>query len=118
MKLSLKETRNRMEEDKRYALLHLMEFVDDFMRRKDPAMITEIFPQRDERLDALAAATAESLCTELGLEAPLWLTRVPACQTPWFVSGIENLKAIALVESPLPFRIRKIFVLKNFLTRV
>jgi hypothetical protein len=32
--------------------------------------------------------------------------------------GIENLKAITLVESPLRFRIRKIFVLDNFLRRV
>jgi hypothetical protein len=31
---------------------------------------------------------------------------------------MENLKAIALVESPLRFRIRKIFVLENFLNRV
>jgi hypothetical protein len=31
---------------------------------------------------------------------------------------MESLKAIALVESPLPFRIRKVFVLANFLSRV
>jgi hypothetical protein len=43
---------------------------------------------------------------------------VPAPHDPWFVSGMESLKAIALVESPLPFRLRKIFVLENFLSRV
>jgi hypothetical protein len=43
---------------------------------------------------------------------------VPACRKPWFVAGMENLKAIAVAESPLRFRIRKIFVLENFLSRV
>ena len=37
---------------------------------------------------------------------------------PWFVSGFENLKSTALIESPLNFRKRNIFVLGNFLTRV
>jgi hypothetical protein len=43
---------------------------------------------------------------------------IPAYKDPWFVSGMENLKAITLVESPLHFRRRKIFVLGNFLSRV
>jgi hypothetical protein len=51
-------------------------------------------------------------------EAPEWILTVPAPRDPWFVSGMESLKAIAIVESPLPFRIRKIFVLENFLSRV
>ena len=45
-----------------------------------------------------------------------WPMCLPA-KPPWFVSGMENLKAIALAESPLRFRIRKIFVLSNFLSR-
>ena len=79
--------------------------------------LEEPFAAADERLDALAAATAEELCKERGQEAPAWIQKVPACQVPWFVSGLESLKAIALVESPLPFRRRKIFVLDNFLAR-
>jgi hypothetical protein len=54
----------------------------------------------------------------LGLETPAWLDSVPPCQIPWFVSGLENLKAIALAESPLPFRWRKIFVTEGFLSRI
>jgi hypothetical protein len=54
----------------------------------------------------------------LGVEAPGWLASVPACRDPYFVSGMENLKAISIVESPLRFRIRKIFVLENFPSRV
>jgi hypothetical protein len=37
---------------------------------------------------------------------------------PWFVSGFEGLKAISIAESPVQFRRRLIFVLKNVLERV
>jgi hypothetical protein len=43
---------------------------------------------------------------------------VPGLEEPWFVTGIENLKAMAIVESPVFFRRRLIFVLENFLSRV
>jgi hypothetical protein len=36
---------------------------------------------------------------------------------PWFVAGVENLKASALVESPVQFRRNNVFVLGNFLAR-
>jgi hypothetical protein len=54
----------------------------------------------------------------LKIEPSEWILAVPAVRRAWFVSGMENLKAIALVESPLPFRRRKVFVLENFLSRV
>jgi hypothetical protein len=101
---TLKQTRENMGKDRANSLIHLMEFVDDFRRSKDLSFLREPFVLSDERLDALAAATAEKLCLEAGLEPPEWLERVPACRTPWFVSGVESLKAIA-------------FVLGNFLAR-
>jgi hypothetical protein len=52
------------------------------------------------------------------LEAPAWVWAVPSLKEPWFLSGMESLKAIAIVESPVFFRRRKIFVLENFLYRV
>jgi hypothetical protein len=117
MKSVLEEVRNRMAEDPDNAMLHLMEFVDEFRRSKDASVFSLPFRARDPRWDALVAATAESLCMESGAESPVWLDEVPACRDPWFVSGMESLKAIAIVESPLPFRRRKIFVLENFLAR-
>lgn len=95
-----------------------MNFVDDFRRQQDISMLSEPFTASDERFDALLASTAEALCDEQGIEPPKWLSTVPACRDPWFVAGMENLKAIALAESPLRFRLRKIFVLENFLQRV
>lgn len=88
------------------------------MKTKEPVAISEPIVLTGDRMDALLAATAETLCKELGLEPPAWLANVPPCQFPWFVAGLENLKAIALAESPLPFRWRKIFVTEGFLSRV
>jgi len=64
------------------------------------------------------ASIVEYLCKELSIPAPAWALDYPSLPNPWFVAGVENLKAIALVESPVVFRKRKIFVLSNFLTRV
>ena len=72
----------------------------------------------DRRFDALLASTIEYLCDEMRLEAPAWVWAVPSLKEPWFLSGMESLKAIAIVESPVFFRRRKIFVLENFLYRV
>jgi hypothetical protein len=116
--IMLREVKQQMLTDPRHWALFLMDFVDDFRHYQDPRAIAEPVPFTDPRLDPLLASTAESLCDELELEAPGWLAQIPACPTPWFVAGVENLKAIALAESPLRFRIRKIFVLKNFLSRV
>ncbi len=115
---TLHETKKQIESDPKNWVIHLMDFVDDFRYYKDPSAIKQSFELTNERFDALLASTAMYLCDELGIEAPEWVLKIPACKDPWFVSGMESLKAIALVESPLQFRIRKIFVLENFLSRV
>lgn len=116
--ITLQDVKRQIIADPKHWSIFLMDFVDDFRYYKNLAAIAEPVQLTDQRMDALLASTAEYLCDEASLEAPAWLANVPACKTPWFVSGIENLKAIALVESPLRFRIRKIFVLQNFLSRV
>lgn len=116
--LTLKQVKQQINEDPQHWAIHLMDFVDDFRHYREPWMIAEPFDLNDERMDALLAATAEQLCGEMKLDVPLWIRQVPAVRDPWFVSGMENLKAITLVESPLPFRLRKVFVLENFLSRV
>ena len=116
--MTLREVREQINSDPKHWRIYLMDFVDDFRRHKDRRAVVEPFTLMEGKMDALLASTAESLCDELGMEAPEWLSRVPACREPYFVSGFENLKAISIVESPLRFRIRKIFVLENFLSRV
>lgn len=116
--MTLHQTKQQIEADPKNWVIHLMDFVDDFRYYKDPLALEKPFELTNERFDALLASVAMYLCEELGIECPRWILAVPACKDPWFVSGLENLKAIALVESPLQFRLRKIFVLENFLSRV
>jgi len=116
--LTLREVKEQINADPKWSRIHFMNFVDDFRYYQDPQAVAEPFELSDHRMDALLASMAESLCDEIGVEPPDWLARVPASRDPYFVAGLENLKAIAIVESPLRFRIRKIFVLENFLSRV
>lgn len=114
---SLVDVKNRIHNTPQDWEIPFMEFVDDFRGNKD-INLEEPFENDNDNFDALLASTVEYLCHEKGIKAPNWVLEVPACKKPWFVSGIESLKAITLVESPLEFRTRKIFVLENFLYRV
>jgi hypothetical protein len=106
-----------MEGDKPNQMVYLMDFVQDFRREEDAHMIS-IFEPTDAKIDALLAATVESLCLNSGVAIPKWVSDVEVLHEPYFVAGIESIKAITIVESPVPFRRRNIFVLSNFLTRV
>lgn len=96
-----------------------MDFVDDFRRTKDHVELFNAPLKLDSpRYDALLASTVECLCDEQGVEAPEWVWNIPSLKEPWFVSGIEDLKAMAIAQSPVYYRRRLIFVLENFLSRV
>ncbi|MBT3294484.1 MAG: helix-turn-helix transcriptional regulator [Verrucomicrobia bacterium] len=98
---------------------HLFDFVDAFRSSQNEALIQEPpVVELDARLRALCASATEALCCETNIRPPAWCAGIPALDVPWFVSGIENLKVMALVESPAWFRARRIFVLSNFLSRV
>lgn len=112
------ETKFQFDQDPKWWKIPLMDFVDDFRRHKDPSAIAEPFALGDERKDAVLAGVIETLCDEMHIAIPSWLEAVPACREPYFLSGYESLKAIAIVESPVRFRLRKIFVMENFLFRV
>lgn len=72
----------------------------------------------DESCNAYWAAMAETLSIEANLPVPKW-TRNPRTflKYPWFAGGLENLKAILIAESPVPFRRRNLFVSANALSR-
>jgi hypothetical protein len=99
--------------------IHFMDFVDEFRRSLDPGLLL-LPPSRDLSLElrALLAGIVLTLADEVGMAAPLWARKRYELPRPWFVAATENLKAMALMESPLPFRRNNIFVTSNFLSRV
>ncbi len=80
--------------------------------------------QRDAALaqepikDAYLAALAEHLALSERIDTPAW-TEEPHrfLREPFFAGGLESLKAILLVESPLAFRRRLIFISADALSR-
>lgn len=97
---------------------HVFNFVDAFRQHATRDYI-DCAPVDDlpENIGALCAAIVETLCVELNMDIPTWCAAMPVLKTPWFVSESEVLKPFALVESPVHFRKRNIFVLGNFLER-
>ena len=91
--------------------LWLFNFVDAFRYHKTNHSINDPpHPDSPPEIKALLAATVETLCHELGVAIPWWCDAIPMLTKPWFVSDVENLKSMALVESPIHFRKRNIFV--------
>lgn len=97
---------------------HFMDCVDEVRRsRSTAALMTPTSRELPEHLRALAAGIAETLARECGSPAPPWTHSIGPLAHPWFVAGYESLKAAAVVESPVAFRSRNVFVLANFLER-
>lgn len=64
------------------------------------------------------AASVEYLCLENRIPIPGWVhNKKYFLEEPFFAGGLESVKAFLLVESPLPFRRRNIFVSENALGR-
>ena len=94
----------------------LREFLDTFYAAPEPAvqaaMLAEEPPATGQpRADAYLAAVAEHLALRYGLPVPSWSGEAGRfLHRPFFPSGLESLKATLLVESPVAFRRRLIFV--------
>ena len=97
------------------------EFLDQWqlMSRDQRCAALEAEPQRLGRVkDAYLAAVAEHLALSGRLPVPGWTEQADRfLSEPFFAGGLESLKAILLVESPLAFRRRLIFISADGLSR-
>lgn len=99
--------------------IHIFNMVDAF--RKNPDVRQLMLPpvrSLDLRIRALISATVRVLCDEVELDPPSWTLQNIFLPEPWFVAGMESLKASSLLETPVHFRRHNIFVLENFLERL
>ncbi len=102
----------------------LADFIDKFNRatKIEKTRLVESFPfpkMKKKRDKAYVAAMVEELCVRNKLEIPAWVeNRNLFLPEPYFVGGLESIKAFLLVESPVSFRRRNIFVSENVLTRL
>jgi len=96
----------------------LLQLLDDYRRaqRLGVPAAANLFQQRpdetgDNRVDAALAGLAEHLARRDGWLPPAWAFEQERYARPWwFVSGVRSWHALALVESPLAFRKRGVFL--------
>jgi hypothetical protein len=94
-------------------LAGLREFLDEFYGGRHPrqAMLDpEPAPTGDALVDAHLAAAAEHLARVYGLEVPPWAGAPSRFLARPHVAGPPGMAGIYLVESPLAYRRRNLFV--------
>jgi hypothetical protein len=75
-------------------------------------------PRKTQVIDAYLSAVAEALAYKDRLAAPQWAyDRRYFLDDPWFASDIQGLRMLLLMESPVFFRRRNLFVSRNVLSR-
>jgi hypothetical protein len=102
----------------------LANFLDEFYSRP-VASALEIEPtilrgliEDGEIKDAYLAAVAEELARKYKFPHPAWAyAEERKLHSPWFASDLQSLRAVLLVESPVGFRSRNLFVSENALSR-
>lgn len=107
----------------RHGLLQLLGDYQSALRR-DVAEAEVLFAQApdatgDKRVDAAFAGLAEHLARRDGWPPPAW-TRDESRSTDtwWFVAELPGFHPRAMVESPLSFRTRGVFITSDALERV
>jgi hypothetical protein len=104
--------------------IELANFLDAFYRgpsqetvREEPPLLPEVYPH-GAVINAYLAATAEYLCRRFGLPIPDWVFKpCRYLERPYFALEAASFRATLLLESPLEFRSRNLFVTANALSR-
>ena len=108
----------------RYAVLQLLDDYTSALRHQGLGAATQLWreaPARtgDARVDAAFAALAEHLARRDGWPVPGWATDSSRESAQWwFVTDLVGLHPRALVESPLSFRKRGVYITRDALVRV
>ena len=104
----------------------LANFLDEFYAAPNssglaqmPALLGPALGELGRVQDAYLAATAEELARAHGLSCPAWTdAESRRLHQPWFASSLAALRTVLIIESPVGFRSRNLFVSGNALARV
>lgn len=108
----------------RYVVLQLLDDYSSVLQHQGVEAAAEMWrdepaPTGDSRVDSALAALAEHLARRDGWRVPAWAESPGrVAETWWFVTDLPALHPRALVESPLSFRKRGVFITADALVRV
>lgn len=108
----------------RHALIQLLDDYTSTVRHHGVSAGARMFETEpahtgDPRIDAAFAALAEHLARRDGWSTPGWTSVENRTTQPWwFVTDLRGLHPQALLESPLSFRKRGVFITGTALERV
>lgn len=89
--------------------------LSDFLQRMDAREFAGVFAE-EPRLDLspetanIFAAMVEFAAMKKGADVPLWLQNIKPLDKPLFATRIKALRPHLLLQSPIPFRKRNLFV--------
>jgi hypothetical protein len=99
------------EDDHRYALADLHDFLAALVSGQFADAVTPGMPQRlSPLLQNYVAAMVEHTAGRLGVRAPSWVDDVPPLEDPHFGAPLRGLRLHLLAASPVAFKRRNIFV--------
>lgn len=94
----------------------------DDLHSVTPARLVELVEEApptvgDDRYDALLAAVVDDAVSSLGVPAPAWTAEPWRSTQGWLVSGMDELRQVALTESPSAYRRHGVLVVAEDLSR-
>jgi len=106
--------------DERTAQLHISAFIDAFRRGTfaERQRLMEESPVTEGSWEGLVAGVLSALCREFAEPVAPWVA-LTGSPNPFFAFPARSyaMRMRLMIESPAPFRIRRVFVPQNYLSR-